>query len=160
MGIYSQECTVKSGRKEGADSYPGYRERIKGMLDTIAGYREKYVKGSGPSETKGGEIIRALDHIVYEYFTDGLRIGDTDDLDSSYEFLLGATADPERNRSRFGGFTLRYTIVDFLRCESEDDYLGMLADVVADVTDWISERKDDVFRIPNRFNSRTRPGGR
>lgn len=160
MGIYSQECAVKPGRKDGADNYPGYREQIKGMLDTVGVYREKYVKRSGPSETKGGEVIRALDHIVYRYFTDGLRIGDTDDLDSSYEFLLGATADPERNRGRFGGFTLRYTITDFLQCGSDGDYLRMLADVTADVTDWISDRKDDVFGIPNKFNSRARPGGR
>ena len=52
--------------------------------------RDKYVPASGAAETVGGEIIRAMDRIIYRYWNDGDKVGEgygNQTCNSSYRYL-------------------------------------------------------------------------
>lgn len=134
------------------------KQRFKNLLSSLSALRKRYVPESGPAETKGGEIIRALDYIVYEYFTDGIAIGDRggEDVTSSYDYLLVTTIDPN-DKSHYAGMQLDWTVVDFMQCRSDEEYLEMLYDMVGMVIDWINNhntRPDNAFETPNKYDSR------
>lgn len=134
------------------------KRRFRNLISGLSALRKRYVPVSGPAETKGGEIIRALDYIIYEYFTDGIAIGDRDgeDVTSSYDYILVATIDPN-DKSRYAGMQLDWTVVDFMQCRSDEEYLEMLYDMAGTVIDWINNhdaRPDNVFEVPNKYDSR------
>lgn len=134
------------------------KQMFKNLLSSLSIPRKRYVPESGPAETKGGEIIRALDYIVYEYFNDGIAIGDQgcDDVTSSYEYILVATIDPNGS-DHYAGMTLDWTVVDFMQCRSDEEYLEMLYDMARAVIEWLdshNKRPDNVFEVPNKYDSR------
>ena len=58
--------------------------------DFFDNLRDQYVPACGPAETFGGEIIRAMDRVIYRYFNDGdmVFVGyGNETCNSSYRFL-------------------------------------------------------------------------
>jgi hypothetical protein len=52
--------------------------------------RDKYVPGMGAAETRAGEIIRAMDRLIYRFFNDGDMVGKgygNETCNSSYRYL-------------------------------------------------------------------------
>lgn len=68
------------------DSY----SRIDIISKSLEDLRSKYVPDMGAAGTVGGEIIRALDRVLYRYFNDGDRVDEgygIETVNSSYRFL-------------------------------------------------------------------------
>ena len=58
--------------------------------DFFDSLRDIYVPACGPADTLGGEIIRAMDRVIYRYFNDGDKVFvgyGNETVNSSYRFL-------------------------------------------------------------------------
>lgn len=61
------------------------------LSESIENLRSKYVPYMGAAETRGGEIIRALDRLTYRFYNDGDRVDEgygIETVNSSYRYLL------------------------------------------------------------------------
>lgn len=66
--------------------------KIDQMSSNLENLRSKYVPGMGAAETRGGEIIRALDRLTYRFYNDGDKVDEgygIETVNSSYRYLLG-----------------------------------------------------------------------
>lgn len=62
------------------------------LSESIENLRSKYVPDMGAAETRGGEIIRALDRLTYRFYNDGDKVDEgygIETVNSSYRYLLG-----------------------------------------------------------------------
>lgn len=62
------------------------------LSDSIENLRSEYVPGMGAAETRGGEIIRAIDRLTYRFYNDGDKVDEgygIETVNSSYRYLLG-----------------------------------------------------------------------
>lgn len=105
--------------------------------------RDKYVPDCGMANTKGGEIIRAYDRIVYRYFNDGDMVGisyGNETCNGSYRFLYRTLGDlcPDL-----------VSAADY----SEDKYLETLLKLAENVKKYLDEHPD-VFETENYTDSR------
>lgn len=65
-------------------------ETINHLSSSISNLRDKYVPMAGKCDTTGGEIIRALDRLVYRFYNDGDMAGEgygIETCNSSYRYL-------------------------------------------------------------------------
>ena len=64
--------------------------KIDELSKSIDNLRDKYVPGSGKADTVGGEIIRALDRLLYRFYNDGDQVGEgygIETCNGSYRYL-------------------------------------------------------------------------
>lgn len=103
--------------------------------------RDKYVPDSGKAETVGGEIIRALDRVIYRYFNDGDMVGvgyGIETVNSSFRYLYKKVP----NLPAGFGYS-----------SNEDLYLEELVKLAQRVVDYLNST-ESVFDEPNDFDSR------
>jgi hypothetical protein len=104
--------------------------------------RDKYVPGMGAAETRAGEIIRAMDRLIYRFFNDGDMVGKgygNETCNSSYRYL----------RRRLGP-----GCPELQAAWSEDEYVDMLASLCDQVKE-LFETSPELFTWENNEDSRT-----
>lgn len=65
-------------------------EQNKNIFDRLDDLHDRYVPGSGPADTVGGELLRATERLVYRYYNDGDKVGEgygNETCNSSYRYL-------------------------------------------------------------------------
>lgn len=115
--------------------------KINQLSNELNERRDKYVPDSGKADTVGGEIIRALDRVIYRYFNDGDIVGvgyGIETVNSSFRYLYKKVPNLPGN---FG-----YTL-------DENLYLGELVKLAQKVLDYLNTA-ESVFNEPNDFDSR------
>ena len=121
-----------------ADAYHYIMDLNEKYFDNL---RDQYVPGMGAAETVGGEILRAMDRLIYRFFNDGDMVGQgygNETCNSSYRYLY-------RHIDRCPQLT------DAWR---EDEYTDMLAALCDEVKAFF-ESHPDVFTWDNDEDSRT-----
>ena len=104
--------------------------------------RDKYVPASGAAVTVGGEIIRAMDRVIYRYWNDGDRVGEgygNETCNSSYRYLCGQIGDA----------------IPGLCCVSDYLYPGKLLELAQAVKDFLVKHAYRIFATANPDDSRT-----
>ena len=115
--------------------------KIEQLSNELNERRDKYVPDSGKADTVGGEIIRALDRVIYRYFNDGDMVGvgyGIETVNSSCRYLFKKVPNLPGN---FG-----YT-------SDENLYLGELVVLAQGVVNYLNSA-EGVFNEPNDFDSR------
>lgn len=120
-----------------------YKEikRISGELEPL---RDKYVPDEGKANTLGGEIIRAMDRLIYRFYNDGDKTGQgygNETCNSSYLFLQDTLGDLCPDLLAAGS---RYEI----------DYEKALLTLIDNINDYL-KKKPALFRTSNDVDSRT-----
>ena len=105
--------------------------------------RNKYVPDSGTANTKGGEILRAYDRLMYRYYNDGDMVGvdyGNETCNGSYRYLYHTLGDlcPDMPGAAF---------------RSEEAYLEALLQLAENVQKYLNEHQD-IFEIENYTDSR------
>lgn len=105
--------------------------------------RDKYVPACGKADTVAGEIIRAMDRIIYRYWNDGDMVFHgygNETCNSSFRYLARTIGEhcPEFN------------------CTSEHDYEWVLARLASGVASFLEDEENKwVFTTTNEDDSRT-----
>lgn len=105
--------------------------------------RNKYVPDSGMADTRGGEILRAYDRLMYRYYNDGDMVGvdyGNETCNGSYRYLYR---------------TLRDKCPDLAGAayQSEEEYLEALLKLAENVKK-IFDENPELFETPNYTDSR------
>lgn len=116
------------------------------LSESIENLRSQYVPGMGAAETRGGEIIRALDRLTYRFYNDGDKVDEgygIETVNSSYRYLLNhLPADVLRTLPSLSGL-----------CWMDDRYEEHLLAWWQAITEYLEEHKE-VFEEVNHTNSR------
>ena len=103
--------------------------------------RDKYVPASGAADTEAGEIIRAMDRLIYRFWNDGDKVGfgyGNETCNSSYRYLY----------RKIG------TLCPSLACVDDDyRYFDLLADTAENVKTYLTNHPES-FNTPNTEDSR------
>lgn len=103
--------------------------------------RDELVPNSGAAATVAGEIIRAMDRLIYRYYNDGDMVGEgygNETCNSSYRYLHGI---------------MRDACPDLLTYD-EDLYIKLLNKLAESVKDFLNSNPN-LFNKPNYDDSRT-----
>ena len=108
--------------------------------------RDEYVPGIGMADTVGGEIIRAMDRLVYRWYNDGDRPYNgygNETCNSSFRYLLSKLRDENGrpNCPNLGGL-------------DEEEYWDGIADLMQTVKDFL-DNNPDLFERKNYEDSRS-----
>jgi hypothetical protein len=89
--------------------------------------RDKLVPACGAAQTVAGEIIRAMDRLIYRYWNDGDMVGQgygNETCNSSYRYLYRKVGDK---------------IPQLSGIYKEDEYLAALAEMMKNIKDFLTE---------------------
>ena len=116
--------------------------------DALEALFEEFVPSSGPADTVGGEIVRAINRIVYRWNNDGDQIGfdyGVETVNSSYEYLI----EKDIIIDKFDDY-----LYDSSSNFGSDDYDEFLDQLMKQVLDTLYNRPD-LFDEKNEDNSRS-----
>lgn len=119
-------------------------DEIEKINDELEPFRNKYVPYEGKADTVGGEIIRAMDRLMYRFYNDGDKAGQgygNETCNGSYLYLRDTIGDlcPDLFAAGSG---------------PEADYKNALFTLIDNISDYL-KKKPAVFRTPNNVDSRT-----
>ena len=104
--------------------------------------RNKYVPASGAADTEAGEIIRAMDRLIYRFWNDGDKVGigyGNEVCNSSYRYLYRTIGN----------------LCPSLACVDDDyKYYDLLATTAENVKTYLTNHPES-FNTPNTDDSRT-----
>ena len=104
--------------------------------------RNKYVPASGAADTEAGEIIRAMDRLIYRFWNDGDKVGlgyGNETCNSSYRYLYRTIGN----------------LCPSLACVDDDyKYYDLLATTAENVMTYLTNHPES-FSTPNTDDSRT-----